>query len=91
MIIKTLLLLLSLLRLQLLYYCITVVIIIIIIIILLLKCKMLFNQLIHPGEVLTSLLSQYVTPVEKSIPDLQPRDIAELVISVLVMPERIQV
>jgi len=91
MIIKTLLLLLSLLLLPLSYYCIIVIIIIITVIILLLKCKMLFNQLIHPAEVQTPLLSKFLKPMEENIPYLEPRDIAELVISILVMPERIQV
>jgi hypothetical protein len=51
---------------------------------------MLFNQLISPGATQTSFLHKFVSP-ETVIPCLQPMDVAEVVISVLAMPERIQV
>jgi hypothetical protein len=52
---------------------------------------MLFNQLISPGETDTDMYRKFISPGMKNIPHLEAMDVAEVVISVLAMPERIQV
>jgi len=52
---------------------------------------MLFNQLISPGATDTDMHQRFIPPEKKDIPHLEATDVADVVISVLAMPEGIQV
>jgi hypothetical protein len=52
---------------------------------------MLLNQLISPGTTDTDMHRRFIPSPIENIPCLEATDVAEVVISVLAMPEGIQV